>query len=426
MLPERPPQEPRLVRELRPGGAPCWLAGRIEFDAAGACRLIDESGWIELVSQPMPAPGDYVAVGGSSFTARTFYADQLRLLARAGAAAGAEPPGMPARVRRRSELLAELRATFTTWGFQEVDAPVLMRAPGQEPHLRSFETFHHGAGFPRRLYLSTSPEYVMKRLLVQGCRRIFSLGHSFRDGRDESSALHHPEFTMLEWYRAFGGLEDLRADLHSLLRSAAIRLTGGSVAAHRGCFCDLAERPQWCGVEEAFREFAGVDLGAYLDEEDHAFVAGLPSAFRRRSLPPSEEATQAFFRILVERVEPHLGIGAPMLLCRFPARHAALARRSPDDPRVAERFELYIARVEVANAFDELCDADEQEARLREEQRDRRRRTGRSTPLHLEFLDALRQGMPPSAGIALGVDRLQMLLDDGHGLGDTLVLPVAL
>jgi lysyl-tRNA synthetase class 2 len=324
----------------------------------------------------------------------------------------------------RDRLLRTLRAFFHEREFLEVETPTLLTAPGQEPHLLPFRTAFHGRDGATPLWLATSPEYAMKRLLAIGHERLFQLGRCWRDGRDEDSPLHSPEFTMVEWYRAWEPLAAIGQDVSQLLAAAARALgAGGTAVARGGRRCDLAMPPRWLPVADAFRDLASVDLAPYLDGDDEAFVAALPAGLPRVGESARAQADSAFFRLLIERVEPFLGREMPTLLCRYPARHAALAALCRDDPRVADRFECYVLGVELCNAFEELRDPVEQERRLRAEQQERLDAGGELLPLNEPFLRALRGGLPPCAGVALGVDRLHLLLAGAATVRDVQPFP---
>ncbi len=414
---------------------PCAIAGRVVESIRGErrARLRDASGEIELAFEhavSVPPLGAILRVQGRRGSDGRFAVEQMLV-----DALSALPPdqlgewAMPGWTRKRGELRARdtllraLRAWFHDQGFLEVETPTLLAAPGQEPHLLPFATAFHGRDAVTPLWLATSPEYAMKRLLAVGFEKIFQLGRSFRDGRDEHSPLHTPEFTLVEWYRAWEALGAIGRDVGALVEAAAAAVRGSARIERGGRSCELDGRVAWLSVEQAFHEFADVDLEPYLDGADAAFVASLPSSIARVGETAREQADSAFFRMLIERVEPELGSDRPLLLCRYPARHAALSELCADDPRVAERFELYVLGIELANAFQELRDPDEQERRLRAEQRERARSGRPPLPLSEPFLRALRSGLPPCAGIALGVDRLHLLLTGAAQIDDVQPFP---
>ncbi|MSR46902.1 MAG: EF-P lysine aminoacylase GenX [Planctomycetes bacterium] len=392
------------------------------LDASGATRV--------FVTGAVPPLGALVEVDAER-TKRGFVAQSVRVVGvptlRPGEIAEWSVPEWSERRRElhvRDQLLRTLRTFFYERGFLEVETPTLLAAPGQEPHLLPFVTTFHGRDGARPLWLATSPEYAMKRLLARGHERLFQLGRAYRDGRDEDSPLHSPEFTLVEWYRAWEPLEAIGRDVGELLAATVRALgTGGTAVARGGHRCDLAAPPRWLPVADAFRDLASTDLAPYLDGDDIAFVAALPAALPRVGATAREQADSAFFRLLIERIEPNLGRREPTLLCRYPARHAALAELCPDDPRVANRFEAYVLGIELCNAFQELRDADEQERRLRDEQAVRVAAGGEALPLHEPFLRALRSGLPPCAGVALGVDRLHLLASGAVSVRDVQPFP---
>jgi lysyl-tRNA synthetase class 2 len=299
-------------------------------------------------------------------------------------------------LRTRHAVVRELRAHFDEQGFVEVDTPAMVVSPGLEVHLDAFEV--HGGPQPR--YLHTSPEYHMKRLLGRGLPRIYQLGKAFRRG--EVGHLHQPEFTMLEWYRAGAGSDEMMRDTEQLVFRAAKAVCGGPVLPARGepgaPRTPIDVTPPWprLTVREAFARYANVDLDA---------------------LPPDEDA---FFRVLIERVEPQLGRGRPTLLTHYPAQMASLARIHPDDPRSADRFEAYVAGIELCNGFGELVDASEQRSRLEADVRTRAQLGKPAYPIDERFLQALEKGIPESGGNALGVDRLVMLLSGAKRIQDVV------
>ncbi|WP_237480514.1 EF-P lysine aminoacylase EpmA [Lichenibacterium dinghuense] len=323
----------------------------------------------------------------------------------------------------RARIAAALRRWFEARGFLEVETPILQRSPGNEAHLEAFATELVGPdGASHRLYLHTSPEFAMKKLLAAGEPRLVTLARVFRNR--ERSATHHPEFTMLEWYRAGAPYADLMDDCAALLAAAA-EAAGSRHWSHRGRSCDPFAEPERVSVADAFARHAGVDLLATLGRAEpdrdalvrQAEAAGVPCA-------ADDSWSDAFSRLLSARVEPHLGIGRPTVLDRYPAPEAALARPCADDPRAAERFELYCCGVELANGFGELTDAAEQRRRFEAAMAGRAARGQDSYPLDEDFLDALAI-MPEASGIALGFDRLVMLAAGAPAVEQVMALPVA-
>ena len=266
----------------------------------------------------------------------------------------------------------------------------------------------------------------MKKLLAAGEERIVDFARVFRNR--ERSALHHPEFTLLEWYRAH---ETLRAD-HGRLRRhprrGGARLRAPRRFRFRGREANPFAEPERITVAEAFARHAGIDLMATLpaDPNDEPEARSLSRAKRGGSAsawPTDDTWSDIFSRILSERVEPHLGIGRPLILYDYPASEAALARRKPSDPRVAERFELYVAGVELANAFGELTDPVEQRRRFEADMAEKERIYGERYPIDEDFLAAL-AAMPPASGCALGLDRLVMLATGAERIEDVIWTPM--
>ena len=331
-------------------------------------------------------------------------------------------PRLPA-LRARARIKAAVRAWFAAQGFDEVETPALQVSPGNETHIAGFATtLRADDGSASTLYLHASPEFTCKKLLAAGVPRLFTLAPVFRNR--ERGRLHHPEFTMLEWYRAGATLDDLVADCAALLR-VATEAAGTECLRHRACDADPACEPEVVNVVEAFRRHAGIDLAAMLPDAPGAF-AGLANACRALGLRVAADDgwSDLFSKILSARVEPHLGLGRATVLTRYPASEAALARLCPDDPRFAERFELYACGVELANAFAELRDAPEQRRRFEGTEAERARIYGERHPLDEDFLDALPM-MPDASGIALGFDRLAMLATGAACVADVMWAPVA-
>ncbi|HEV7346187.1 MAG TPA: EF-P lysine aminoacylase EpmA [Devosia sp.] len=324
----------------------------------------------------------------------------------------------------RGRIEAAVRAYLVQHDFLMVDPPGLQRSPGNETHLHAFGTQMIGNdGEGQAMYLHTSPEFTMKKLLAAGERRIASLGHVWRNR--ERSALHHPEFTMLEWYRAGEAYDAVVEDCIALVRLAA-EANEVRVLQFRDRQCDPFAAPERLGVVEAFQLHAGIDLLATMDadgETDGAVLAAQMAAVGL-DVPDDRSWSYLFSRILVEKVEPRLGLGRITVLDRYPAAEAALARRAGDDRRLAERFELYACGVELANGFGELTDADEQRRRFAREMAEKERLYGERYPLDEDFLAALAV-MPEASGVALGFDRLVMLATAAPRIEAVLWAPVA-
>jgi len=316
-------------------------------------------------------------------------------------------------LRARAQLQATLRQWFADQGFVEVETPILQVAPGAEVHLAGFATAlktPDGAE-ARERWLHSSPEFAMKKLLAGGIPKLFQFARVFRNA--EGSALHHPEFTMLEWYRAGAPYETIMEDCAALLR-----LAGTKKLRWQGMVCDADAVPERLTVAEAFDRYAGVDLFATIgDAERLSRLSGV-------AMHPGDSWDDVFFRVLFEKIERKLGEGRPTILCEYPIAMAALARAKPSDPRVAERFELYVCGVELANAFGELTDPAIQRARLQADMDEKQRLYGVRWPVDGDFLAALDHGLPDCSGIALGFDRLVMLATGATHIEDVLWLPV--
>jgi len=323
-----------------------------------------------------------------------------------------------------------IRAWFTGEGFSEVETPALQVSPGMEVHLRAFATrldepFGQGGA---TLYLHTSPEFAMKKLLAAGEPRIFQFARTYRNG--ERSATHHPEFTMLEWYRARASwretAEDCRRFVVAVWNALPVSLRAAPMT-WQGRACDPSRDWEYLSVAEAFARHAGIDLTACLAPDP---LDPDPTLFRRAAaaaghhLPETGEWDDLFFHVFLAAIEPRLGTPVPTVLHDWPAAMAALARISDADPRFAERFEVYVGGLELANGFTELTDPREQRARFEAEQAKKERLYGERFPIDEDFLAALAH-MPPSAGVALGFDRLVMLATGAERIEDVLWAPVA-
>jgi elongation factor P--(R)-beta-lysine ligase len=323
----------------------------------------------------------------------------------------------------RAAITAAVRGWFSAHDFVEAETAILQVSPGNEAHLHAFATeLVGGDGARMLLYLHTSPEFAAKKLLAAGEPRLFTFARVFRNR--ERTALHHPEFTMLEWYRANAPYGVLIEDCAALMAAAA-EAAGTKRFAYRGREADPFTAPERVTVTQAFTRHAGIDLLATLDGTE-GNVQRLADAAKGQGIRVAADDTwtDIFSRVLLERIEPNLGIGRATVLDEYPVCEAALARPTAHDPRVAERFELYVCGVEIANAFGELTDAAEQRRRFEAEMTEKERVHGERYPIDEDFLAALAQ-MPPASGIALGFDRLAMLATGAQRIEQVLWTPVA-
>jgi lysyl-tRNA synthetase class 2 len=370
---------------------------------------------VELAVGDRPSAGELVVVEGHLRNGRLL---ESRLLARVMPVRppaveprwspndDAPPPsetarlrsGIGVKLRARARALRAIRGYFDRERFVEVETPAMVPSPGLDLHLDAFEV--RGAAEPR--YLVTSPEYQMKRLLVAGVPRCFQVARCFRRG--ELGGSHNPEFTMLEWYRSFALVDSVMVDTERLVREVVGELTGQQEVTVRGVKVDLSQPFERITVGEAFERHAGV------------------SADEALQLASTEE--ERFFRLLVDKVEPALARSPTgVFLVDFPAPFASLARLRPEDPRVCERFELYVGGLELCNGFGELTSAVEQRARLVRDRAARRAGGLPDYPIDGRFLAALEEGMPPAAGNALGVDRLVAVAVGATRIGDVMSFP---
>lgn len=306
----------------------------------------------------------------------------------------------------RARILRETRAHFDAEGFLEVRTPALVPCPGMEPHIRPIRVNAEVA-------LPTSPEFAMKKLLVGGLPRIYQIGPAFRD--EPRSPQHSPEFTMLEFYRAFAGEEECLRDVELWIETLARRIHGAPHIPYQGRTLDVSAPWPRLTVRELFLKHAEVDLER----------ADLKKECARLGLYPTANDTwdDLYHRIWLERVEPKLPFDRAVFVTRYPASQAALAEK---DGFWARRFEAYLGGLELGNGFQELTDPDEQRARFEADMELRARTYGPEFPktaLDEEFLAALEEGMPPSSGIAIGMDRVVMLFADETEIDYTIAVP---
>ena len=322
----------------------------------------------------------------------------------------------------RNAIAKSLRAWFEKAGFTEVETAILQVSPGNETHLHGFATALIGPGGQERsLYLRTSPEFACKKLLAAGEARIFDFARVFRNS--ERGALHHPEFTMLEWYRANEPYETLMDDCAALIAEAA-RAAGTKQFTFRGKTADPLAAPERVTVAEVFARHAGIDLLATVNagQGDREALAAAATAAQVR-IAADDTWGDIFSRVLVEKVDPHLGLGRATILYEYPLPLAALARAKPGSDKVAERFELYACGVELGNAFGELTDVAEQRQRFEAAMDEKERIHGVRYPIDEDLLAAL-AAMPQASGVALGFDRLVMLASGAQNIEQVIWTPV--
>jgi lysyl-tRNA synthetase class 2 len=316
-------------------------------------------------------------------------------------------------------IAAALRQFFAARDFVEVDTAALVLSPGNETHLHAFATELVAPAATRtRLYLRTSPEFACKKLLAAGERRIVEFARVFRNR--ERGVLHHPEFTMVEWYRAEEPYEILMDDCATVLALAA-EAAGTKQFSFRERAIDPFAEPERLTVAHAFARYAGFDLLKVLPPEPAAAFAAAAAAAGIRTAA-DDTWGDIFSRVLVEKVEPRLGQGRATVLYEYPAIQSPLARPTVSDPRLAERFELYACGVELANGFGELTDPTEQRKRLEEQMAEKERIYGERYPIDEDFLAALAV-MPQACGIALGFDRVVMLATGAAHIDEVMWTP---
>ncbi len=303
------------------------------------------------------------------------------------------------RLAKRARIIQAIREFFVKEGFLEVETPMVVAAAGQEPYLNPFTAqFFDEQGKKYEGYLITSPEYAHKKLLAAGFEKTFEITKAFRSG-EHFGGLHNPEFTMIEWYRANEDYTKIMEDVERMVQHVIKALKHKSIKTleYKGKKINPFSPWERISVAEAFKRYAGVNLDEVKDED-------------------------AFFKIFLTKIERQLGISKPTILYDYPASMAALARIKQSDKRYSERFEVYIAGMELGNAFSELNDGVEQRKRFMEERVLREKLGKEQIPLDEDFLDAV-GNMPPSAGIAFGIDRLVMLLTDAARIEDVLAFP---
>lgn len=320
----------------------------------------------------------------------------------------------------RSRLIESIRNFFGGENFLEVDTPQMVRLPGMEPHLSPFKTqLIDQAGSQTDMYLITSPEYAMKKILVGGAEKIFQICKSFRN-KETDSELHNPEFMLLEWYRAYASYLEIMEDTERLVEHLAVKENGKAEINFKGKKVDVSVPWPRKRVKDLFKEYAGIDFAEFEDVEKFR------AAVKKKGYDVDENTLyeDLFYMVFLNEIEPKLGFGRPVIVHEYPVQMAALSKKCADDPRYAERFEAYIAGVELCNGYTELNDPAEQSARLEAERGQRVSAGADDYAVDQSFVGALEFGMPPSGGNALGVDRLMMLITDTSDIRDMMFFPL--
>lgn len=328
-------------------------------------------------------------------------------------------PDLLPRYLLREKVVDAIRAFFKREGFFEAQTPLLVPAPSNEPYLEVFETKLLSENRDsNRAFLISSPEYSLKKLIAAGFPKIFEIARCFRNAEGESR-LHNAEFTMLEWYRTDASYTDIMTDCEQLVLFIARSLKRKPQLSYQSKTINIS--PPWnrLSVAEAFRKYAGVSV---LDLFNPIKFRAITQK-KGYSMEATTHGEQLYHQIFLNEIEGKLGFDKPTILYDYPAQLSSYARISPRDPRYVERFEFYIAGIELGNAFSELIDPEEQRRRMISDQQERQRLGKTDIPLDEEFLAALATNLPPSAGIAVGVDRLVMLFADTKSIHETLFFP---
>ncbi len=326
-------------------------------------------------------------------------------------------------LKAKCQIIKEIRNFFDKEGFMEVDTPSLQISPGLETHLHAFHTeFFDFSGEKKDFYLHTSPEFTMKKLLSAGLPKIYQIAHCYRNC--ENSITHSPEFLMLEWYRANNTYEILMEDCEKIIRNS-FESVGKKKSDFKGIECNVFKDFEKLTLHEAFNIYADINLDKVIDDDLNPTPYIIKEEAKRIGVNTTDfdNFEDVFFKIMLDRIEPKLGQGVPTILYEYPISMAALSRPSPKNKKVAERFELYISSLELANAFSELTDISTQRDRFQKDMELKQQLYGINYPIDEDFMEALKY-MPESTGIALGVERLIMLASGADNINDTLFAPV--
>lgn len=328
-------------------------------------------------------------------------------------------PDLWPRYLLRSKIYTIIRHFFDNEGFQEIDTPLLIANPPAESYLEIFQTTLLDRNRQGTLaYLSTSPEVPLKKLIAAGLGNCYSLTKSFRNMETQSKT-HNPEFTILEWYRLGVNYEAIMIDCENLLLRVSEMLGMGTELTYSGNKIDISAPWERLTVARAFQVYANIDFTEFLDESAARKIA------KGKGYNVAEHNTweELYNQIFLNEIEPHLGYKKPVILCEFPGSMAALSKRKATDERFAERFEFYIAGLELGDCYSELTNWQEQDKRFKQELQEIKRLGKTEYDYDHDFIRALQSGLPECSGIAVGLDRIIMLFADVSDIADTLFFP---
>jgi len=425
-----------LSQEKAKNGA--WIAGRIVGVLEDGFVLQDESDRIDVVDERKVRVGDIIecfvvgknVVGSDGLEFMIFVLKESLVLVPCNDDFFIQKNDSNYRravierwlmenVVARAGILDAIRQFFKDKQFLEVDTPLLVRLPGMEPYLDVFKTeFVNISGEKDDMFLITSPEYALKKMLVSGFEKIFQIAKSCRN-KETNSALHNPEFTLLEWYMAYASYEDIMKDTENLIEFVARKVVGGKVVKYGKNSVDVSAPWPRVKVKDLFVKYAGISVEEF-EDFDLFFIAVKSKGY---NVTKSSSYEDLFFSVFMNEIEPNLGLDKPVIVYEYPVSMAALSKKCAYDERYAERFEVYIAGMEMCNAFTELNDPVEQKKRFEHEKMLRQKMGKMLYPVDQSFVGALEFGMPPSGGNALGVDRLVMFLTDSSDIRDVIYFP---
>lgn len=320
----------------------------------------------------------------------------------------------------RLQILRLVREFFWSHNFVEAETPIALRLPGQEPYLNPMPVdFFDPYLKSTKFYLRTSPEYALKKLLATGYEKVFEIGKCFRN-EESFGGTHNPEFTMIEWYRSPGTYFDFMDDAENLFKYIGAKLSIDKLK-YREYEIVLSTKWQRLKVKDLWQKYIGVNLDDFLQVEPMKVLAK-DLGFQ---IEESDEYEDLFYKIFLNKIEPFLGLEAPVFVCDYPSQMCTLSRKCDYDDRYAERAELYIGGLELANGFGELVDAELQSHNLNKDRALRQKLNRPTWPLDKDFIKALESGIKPSGGIALGVDRMVVLFTGAQDINEVIFQSVA-